>query len=80
MRIDLPPPALLKPKRLWSGKQLFSLIMRPNFKSSDVKLNLTTKGKNYSRNEEFCVNDSYIIIRNGELIAGKLIVVVVYYF
>lgn len=72
MRINLPPPALLKPKRLWTGKQLFSLIVRPDGEMSDVKLNLTTKGKNYSRNEEFCMNDSFVIIRNGELIAGTM--------
>ena len=27
--VDLPPPAIVKPVELWSGKQLFSLLIRP---------------------------------------------------
>jgi DNA-directed RNA polymerase III subunit RPC1 len=27
--LDLPPPAILKPVELWTGKQLFSLLIRP---------------------------------------------------
>ena len=48
---------ILQPSRLWTGKQLFSMILRPN-KNSPVKANLRTKGKNYSKNEDLCVNDS----------------------
>lgn len=42
LRIDLPPPALLKPRVLWTGKQLFSLILKPNAQSQ-LNLNLTAK-------------------------------------
>ena len=28
--VTLPPPAILKPVMLWTGKQVFSLIIRPN--------------------------------------------------
>lgn len=28
--MDLPQPALLKPLELWTGKQLFSMLIRPN--------------------------------------------------
>lgn len=27
--IHLPPPALVKPVEMWTGKQLFSLLIRP---------------------------------------------------
>ena len=27
--VDLPPPAVVKPVELWTGKQLFSLLIRP---------------------------------------------------
>jgi len=27
---ELPAPAIVKPMRLWTGKQLFSLLMRPS--------------------------------------------------
>jgi DNA-directed RNA polymerase III subunit RPC1 len=28
--VDLPPPAIIKPLELWCGKQLFTLMLRPN--------------------------------------------------
>ena len=28
--VDLPPPALRKPLELWTGKQMFSLLVRPS--------------------------------------------------
>ena len=28
--VDLPTPAVLKPLELWTGKQLFSMLVRPN--------------------------------------------------
>lgn len=28
--VDLPTPAVLKPLELWTGKQIFSLLMRPH--------------------------------------------------
>lgn len=28
MKVDLPPPAIMKPRRLWTGKQIFSLILK----------------------------------------------------
>ena len=28
--VDLPEPTLHKPMELWTGKQLFSLLIRPN--------------------------------------------------
>ncbi len=70
-RIDLPTPAIIKPYSLWSGKQVFSLLIKPN-KMSKVLANLETKGKSYTTKRELCVNDSYIVIRNSELLAGVL--------
>ncbi|XP_061721966.1 DNA-directed RNA polymerase III subunit RPC1 [Cydia pomonella] len=71
MKIDMPPPAILKPRRLWTGKQIFSLILKPN-KRCEVKANLETKGKNYTNNKDMCVQDSYVMIRNSELICGSM--------
>jgi len=71
IKIDLPPPAIIKPVALWTGKQIFSLLLKPN-KSSNILVNLITKGKSYSSGEEFCINDSYVIIRNSELLAGSM--------
>ncbi|XP_049812819.1 DNA-directed RNA polymerase III subunit RPC1 [Schistocerca nitens] len=71
MHIDLPPPTILKPMALWTGKQIFGLILRPN-KKCPVKANLRTKGRAYTSNEELCINDSYVVIRNSELLAGSM--------
>jgi len=57
--------------RLWTGKQLYSLTLRPS-KDCKVKINLRAKGKSYSGNEELCVNDSFVVIHNSELLAGAL--------
>ena len=70
-RIDLPKPAIYKPVKLWTGKQLFSLILKP-YKQSQVKLNLRTKGKNYNINEDICANDAFIVIHNSEIMCGVL--------
>ncbi|XP_074103416.1 DNA-directed RNA polymerase III subunit RPC1-like [Cotesia typhae] len=71
MQIDMPEPAILKPRPLWTGKQIFSLILRPN-KSCKILANLRTKGKNYTDKEELCANDSFVVIRNSELLAGSM--------
>ncbi|CAL1677654.1 unnamed protein product [Lasius platythorax] len=71
MTVTLPTPAILKPVKLWTGKQIFSLIIRPSAECP-VKANLMTKGKTYTTGEEFCINDSYVIIRNSELLAGAM--------
>ncbi|CAF1214927.1 unnamed protein product [Adineta steineri] len=69
-KIDLPPPTILKPCQLWSGKQLFNLILRLNNSSKDI-INLRTKGKAYcGKGEDLCVNDGFIIIRNSRLLLG----------
>lgn len=41
-RVDLPPPALIKPVEMWTGKQLFSVLIRPNV---DVTLLVTMETK-----------------------------------
>lgn len=70
-RIDLPPPAIWKPAALWTGKQIFSLILRPN-KDCKVLANLRTKGKAYTSGEEMCIRDSFVLIRNSELLSGTM--------
>ncbi|XP_047127085.1 DNA-directed RNA polymerase III subunit RPC1 isoform X1 [Hydra vulgaris] len=71
IKIDIPPPVILKPVELWTGKQVISVMLRPNNLSSTL-VNLRTKGKNYSKDEELCVNDSYVVLHNSDLLAGTL--------
>ncbi|KAK8921953.1 DNA-directed RNA polymerase II subunit RPB1 [Platanthera zijinensis] len=73
--IDLPTPALIKPLELWTGKQLFSVLVRPNA-STRVFLNLTVKEKIFSKVqnlcETMCYSDGFVYFRNSELISGQL--------
>ncbi|KAL8591010.1 hypothetical protein ACOMHN_021775 [Nucella lapillus] len=83
--VTFPPPALMKPCRMWTGKQVFNMILRPN-KSSSVKVNLRAKGKCYSKalsNKtrrlygkteplDLCPDDGYICIQNSELMCGTM--------
>ena len=49
---------LLQPVTLWTGKQIFSVILRPS-DDNPVRANLRTKGKQYcGKGEDLCVNDS----------------------
>ncbi|KAI4858889.1 beta and beta-prime subunits of DNA dependent RNA-polymerase [Hypoxylon rubiginosum] len=80
--LDLPPPAILAPKRLWTGKQVFSLLMRPN-KASPVKINLDAKCREYvdpdppepghkPRAPDMCPNDGWLVVRNSEVMCGRM--------
>jgi DNA-directed RNA polymerase II subunit RPB1 len=56
-----PEPAILKPKPLWTGKQIFSLII--------PKISLERTG---NKETWACPNDKNILIKNGELLCGNL--------
>ncbi|VDM18058.1 unnamed protein product [Hydatigera taeniaeformis] len=70
-KIQLPTPALLWPVKLWTGKQIFSLVMSPHH-SDMVKINLRVPTKSiYSGSqEELCPADGFVVIDNSELLAG----------
>ncbi|CAG8530365.1 3760_t:CDS:10 [Cetraspora pellucida] len=75
LHIDIPPPAIYKPVRLWTGKQIFNVLMRPN-KSSSVLVNLESKGRSFEKSEsrapEMCPNDGYVVIQNSEIMCGAI--------
>lgn len=67
----------MQPIELWTGKQLFSVLVRPN-SNVRVYLNLTVTEKSYTKTgdgreiEAMCPNDGFVYFRNSELIAGQL--------
>eukprot|EP01080_Neovahlkampfia_damariscottae_P011035 gene11035-3741_t len=72
MKFDLPIPTVHKPIELWTGKQLFTLLLNPN-KNSKHFLNLETPAKNYDGKSLYmCPNDGYVCIQNGEFLCGNL--------
>ena len=77
MQIDMPPPAILKPVALWTGKQVFSVLMRPN-KSQNVLVNLDAPCREYRVNPDKNIHpdrnekDSWLCIRNSEVMCGVM--------
>ncbi|KAI1327235.1 DNA-directed RNA polymerase III subunit RPC1 [Xylariaceae sp. FL0255] len=80
--LDLPPPAIMAPKRLWTGKQIFSMLLRPN-KASSVLINLDAKCIDYQdpppplpghrkRAPDMCPNDGWLVVRNSEVMCGRM--------
>ena len=70
--ITIPPPAILKPMKLWTGKQVISLLIRQNYKSNIV-LNIELEEKNYTDNTfQMCPWDGYVIFSSSELMWGNL--------
>jgi DNA-directed RNA polymerase III subunit RPC1 len=84
LHIDLPPPTIWKPKRLWTGKQVFNVLMKPN-KASNVLVNVESKcnkeqkpdKKHYSSRMTSVVpdlspNDGYLVVVNSEIMCGVM--------
>ena len=57
---ELPIPAILKPRPLWTGKQMFSLILR--------ETNITRENLKKS----FPHDDAGTLIRNGDVLVGQV--------
>ncbi|HKZ42470.1 MAG TPA: hypothetical protein VJ044_16025, partial [Candidatus Hodarchaeales archaeon] len=65
---DLPPPAIELPKELWTGKQLFSLLL-PEDVNTTAKTRTARGDPNSST--EFDSDDA-VVIRDGELLTGTI--------
>ena len=77
MQIDMPPPTILKPVALWTGKQIFNVLMRPN-KSHDTLVNLDAPCREYRVNpnpkipRDLNEKDAWLCIRNSEVMCGVM--------
>jgi DNA-directed RNA polymerase III subunit RPC1 len=69
--VDVPHPTIVKPVQLWTGKQVFGMLLTPNRESS-LMVSFETKEKNYTGNQHFCPNDGWVAFRNSELISGNI--------
>lgn len=83
MQIDIPPPTVWKPARLWTGKQIFNVLMRPN-KKSKVLVNVEckcnkweeAKPENYPTRmipaNDLSPNDGWLVVVNSEIMCGVM--------
>lgn len=72
---DVPPPTIIVPRALWTGKQVFNVLMRPH-KQSRVMVNLDAKCKNFTARPGSCPdmdpNDGWLVVRNSEIMCGQM--------
>ncbi|KAL0058555.1 DNA-directed RNA polymerase III subunit C1 (rpo31) [Marasmius tenuissimus] len=83
LHIDIPPPTIWKPVRLWTGKQIFNVLMRPN-KQSKIYVNVESKchrweeakSENYPERmklaKDMSPNDGWLVIVNSEIMCGVM--------
>lgn len=76
IQFDIPPPAIFKPVMLWTGKQVFSLLIKPN-KQSKVVINLDAKNKTFhppakGLPSEMSPNDGFVVIRGSQILSGLM--------
>ena len=75
MQLDLPPPTILKPTMLWTGKQVFNVMMRPN-KDVKVLVNLDAACREYrakaGQPRDLDENDGWLCVRNSEIMCGVM--------
>lgn len=66
---DLPAPAIVRPEPLWTGKQIFSLMLPRG-------LNMSLKAKICQDcdvcQKDRCPYDAYVLIRDGQLLSGVI--------
>lgn len=81
-QLDLPPPTIVAPVALWTGKQIFNVLMRPN-KLSPVKVNLDAKCKSFKSHRpplsslsgqypDMGPDDGWLVIQNSEVMCGQM--------
>ncbi|MHA1595310.1 MAG: DNA-directed RNA polymerase subunit A' [Candidatus Baldrarchaeia archaeon] len=67
---DLPEPAIKKPVKLWTGKQIFSLLL-PKGINISFRANIC-RGCREGCKETDCPYDAYVVIRDGKLLCGSI--------
>ncbi|TFK64915.1 beta and beta-prime subunits of DNA dependent RNA-polymerase [Pluteus cervinus] len=83
LQIDIPPPTIWKPVRLWTGKQIFNVLMRTN-KASKIFVNVESKchkweeakPENYPPSmylaPDMSPNDGWLVVVNSEIMCGVM--------
>lgn len=76
MHFEIPPPAIFKPQMLWTGKQVFSLLIRPSRKLK-VVINVDAKNKTFhppakGLPNEMSPNDGFVVIRGSQILSGVM--------
>ncbi|MEM4577150.1 MAG: DNA-directed RNA polymerase subunit A' [Candidatus Nezhaarchaeales archaeon] len=68
-KVSLPEPAILKPKMLWTGKQLINALL-PKGLNYTLRASACRKCKECKKFD--CPHDAYVVVADGELVAGVI--------
>jgi len=68
-REDLPPPTIKDPEPMWTGKQIFSMLL-PKGLNLSLKARICQKCDKCQK--EKCPYDAYVLIRDGQLLTGVI--------
>jgi DNA-directed RNA polymerase III subunit RPC1 len=83
IHIDIPPPTIMKPVRLWTGKQIFNVLMRPT-KDSKILVNVESKCHKWEEaspanypwiskiQPDLSPNDGWLVVVNSEIMCGVM--------
>jgi len=66
---QLPEPAIKRPKRLWTGKQLISMLLPKDLNFEGIAKSAV---KASECKDPSCLGDGYVLIREGKLLSGVL--------
>lgn len=75
--MDLPSPVILKPVRLWTGKQVFSVLLQTGF-TCRSGITFEARNRTFSLTDETSKfpfmdpRDSYVVFRRSELVCGMI--------
>ena len=69
--VDLPLPAVLRPVPLWTGKQVFNLLLRPN-RTVALHCTFETRARNNTVQSVHDPDDGWVVFRDGALLCGNL--------
>ena len=68
----IPEPTILKPKQLWTGKQLFSIIIPKDISLSTTNSSYSKPKADQKVDKSFHEQDFVVYVDNGQLLAGTL--------
>ncbi|MEM2542538.1 MAG: hypothetical protein QXR35_03645, partial [Candidatus Korarchaeum sp.] len=66
---ELPEPAIKRPRRLWTGKQLISVLLPKDLNFEGIA---KSAAKASDCRDPSCLGDGYVLIRGGNLLSGVL--------
>ena len=66
---QVPLPCVVRPRPLWSGKQIFSLLLPV---STNLRRDAAIASKNRNDDKDFSMSDCKVLIKAGELLSGMV--------